>query len=97
MPIYVTLMKFSEQGVTDMKGAPKRIESAMKAWELMGGKTLATYFLMGEYDYVAITECPRDEDAVTASLAVCAREHVKTTTLRAFSIEEFTQLVSRLP
>lgn len=97
MPIYITLMKFTEQGVADLKGAPKRIESAMKAWELMGGKTLATYFLMGEYDYAAITESPRDEDAVAASLAVCAREHVKTTTLRAFSIEEFTQLVSRLP
>jgi len=97
VPTYITLMKFTEQGIKDVKGAPKRIESAMKAWELMGGKTLATYFVMGDYDFVAITESPRDEDAVTASLAICAREHVKTTTLRAFSIQDFMQLVSRLP
>ena len=97
MPTYVTLMKFTEQGSKDLKGAPRRIESAIKAWELMGGKLLAAYFLMGEYDYVAITESPSDETAVTASLAVCAREHVKTTTLRAFPIGEFARLVDSLP
>ena len=97
MPIYVTLMRFTEQGTKDVKGAPKRIESAMKSWELIGGKTLCAYFVMGEYDYVAITEAPNDETAVTASLAVCSREHVKTTTLRAFTMEEFAGLVNRLP
>ncbi|HXK05288.1 MAG TPA: GYD domain-containing protein [Verrucomicrobiae bacterium] len=97
MPTYITLMKFTEQGAKDVKGAPLRIESAIKAWELMGGKVLATYFVMGEYDYVAITECPSDEAAVTASLAVCAREHVKTATLRAFPLAEFARLVEKLP
>lgn len=50
---YLTLMKFTEQGSKDLKGAPQRIEAAIRAWELMGGKFLAVYFLMGEYDYVA--------------------------------------------
>jgi len=97
MPTYVTLMKFTEQGAKDLKGAPRRIESAVKSWELTGGKLLAAYFVMGEYDYIAITESPSDEDAVTASLAVCAREHVKTVTLRAFPLAEFTRLVEKLP
>ena len=97
MPTYITLMKFTEQGAKDLKGAPRRIESAIKAWELKGGKTIAAYFVMGEYDYIAITEGPSDEAAVTASLAVSAREHVKTTTLRAFTIDEFAQFVSELP
>ena len=97
MPTYITLMKFTEQGAKDWKGAPRRIESAIKAWELMGGKLLGAYFVMGEYDYVAITDSPSDEAAVTASLAVCSREHVKTTTLRAFTLEEFAGFVSDLP
>jgi len=97
VPTYITLMKFTEQGARDLKGAPKRIESAIRAWELVGGKLLGAYFVMGEYDYVAITESPSDEAAVTASLAVCAREHVKTATLRAFPIAEFTRLVENLP
>jgi len=97
MPTYITLMKFTEQGAKDLKGAPRRIDSAMKAWELTGGKVIAAYFVMGEYDFVAITESPGDEAAVTASLAVCAREHVKTATLRAFSLAEFGGLVEKLP
>jgi uncharacterized protein with GYD domain len=97
MPTYITLMKFTEQGSKDLKGAPRRIESATRAWELMGGKVLGAYFVMGEYDYVVITESPGDEIAAAASLAVCAREHVKTTTLRAFTIEQFAQLVDKLP
>jgi uncharacterized protein with GYD domain len=97
MPTYVTLMKFTEQGAKDLKGAPRRFESAIKAWELMGGKTVGAYFVMGEYDYIAITESPNDEAAISANLAVCAREHVKTTTLRAFTVEEFAKLVDKLP
>ena len=97
MPTYVTLMKFTEQGSKDLKGAPRRMETAIKAWELTGGKLLGAYFVMGEYDYVAITESPSDEAAVTASLAVSAREHVKTATLRAFPMAEFAKLVEKLP
>ena len=58
---------------------------------------LATYFVMGDYDYVAITESPNDEAAVSASLAVCARQHVKTATLRAFPLAEFARVVEQLP
>jgi uncharacterized protein with GYD domain len=97
MPLYITLMKFTEAGAVDIKSAPRRVESSIKAWELMGGKILGTYFVMGDYDFVTITESPSDEAAVTANLAVCSREHVRTTTLRAFSIKEFADLVSKLP
>jgi len=97
MPTYITLMKFTEQGSKDLKGAPRRMDSAVRAWELTGGKLLAAYFVMGDFDYVAITESPNDEAAATASLAVCTREHVKTSTLRAFSMAEFSKLVEQLP
>jgi len=97
MPTYITLMKFTEHGSKDLKNAPARFQSAIKAWELMGGTILSAYFLMGEYDYIAIAQSPSDEDAVSASMALCAREHVKTTTLRAFPLDEFARLVDRLP
>ncbi len=97
MPTYITLMKFTEHGAKDLKNAPQRFRSAIKAWELMGGEILGAYFVMGEYDYIAITRIPTDEDAVSASLALCAREHVKTATLRAFTIEEFGRLAERVP
>jgi uncharacterized protein with GYD domain len=48
-------MKLTERGAKDLKNAPRRFESAIKAWELMGGTMLGAYFVMGEYDYIAIT------------------------------------------
>jgi uncharacterized protein with GYD domain len=97
MPTYITLMKLTEQGMKDFKTAPGRLHSDFKVWELLGGKVLGAYFVMGEYDYVAITEAPNDAAATTANLAISAREHVKTATMRAFTIEEFAELVSKLP
>jgi uncharacterized protein with GYD domain len=55
------------------------------------------HHILGDYDYFAITESPSDEAAVSVSLSVCAREHVKTSTLRAFPMPEFAKLVEKLP
>lgn len=38
MPIYITLFNLTEQGVKNIKDAPKRIEEGIKAAESMGGK-----------------------------------------------------------
>jgi len=97
MPTYITLMKLTEMGLKDLKSAPERLQTHFKVWELLGGKMIGAYFVMGEYDYVAITEAPNDEAATTANLAISARDHVKTATMRAFSIKEFAELAGKLP
>ncbi|MHC4489606.1 MAG: GYD domain-containing protein [Planctomycetota bacterium] len=63
MPAYIILMKYTDQGIKDIKNAPARIEEGFKAWEAMGGKVLGYYLLMGEYDAMAIGEGPSDEIA----------------------------------
>jgi len=97
MPTYITLMKLTDQGARDIKDAPNRVGSAVKMWEMLGGKTLGVYLTMGEYDYVAIGEGPSDEAALTFSLALSSRSNVRTTTLRAFTAAEFTEMVKKLP
>jgi len=85
MPTYVTLYKWTEQGVKDIKGAPARIEAAIKAAEGMGAKVLGIYIVMGEYNLVAVSDAPTDEVAATVNLAVSSLGNVRTTTLRAFT------------
>ena len=97
MAAYIILMKLTEQGVKDIKNAPKRVEDGIKGFEAMGGKVLGFYTVMGEYDYVAIGEAPSDEVAMTFLLALGALGNVKTTTLRAFTKEEFAEMVKKLP
>ena len=69
----------------------------MKAAEKMGGKVLGFYAVMGEYDYVGIGEFPNDEVAMTYLLGLGSLGNVRTTTLKAFPMEEFTKLVKKLP
>ena len=97
MPSYIVLIKLTDQGIKDIKNAPQRIEAAAKALEALGGKMTGFYLTMGEYDYVAISECPSDEVAMTFWLGLGAAGNVKTTTLKAFTKEQFVEMVKKLP
>ena len=97
MPNYIVLMKLTDQGMKDIKNAPKRIEDAVKGLEAVGGKLEVFYTVMGEYDYVAIGECPSDEVASTFLLLLCSQGNVRTTTLKASNREEFAEMIKKLP
>ena len=97
MPTYISLMKFTDQGIKTVKDAPARLEAAFKGLEAVGGKIIGFYATMGEYDYVSISEGPSDEVAMTFLLALGSLGNVRTTTLKAFTREQFVQLVKNLP
>ncbi len=97
MPNYVILMKLTDQGAKTIKDAPGRVEAGIKGFEKMGGKVIGFYAVMGEYDYVAVGEAPSDEVATTFALGLGLLGNVKTTTLRAFTKEEFAAMVKKLP
>jgi uncharacterized protein with GYD domain len=97
MPNYVILMKLTDQGAKAIKDGPGRAEAGIKAFEKMGGKVSGFYVVMGEYDYVAFGEAPSDEVATTFALALGSLGNVRTTTLRAFTKEEFAAMVKKLP
>jgi uncharacterized protein with GYD domain len=97
MPTYIGLYKLTEQGVKTIKEVPGRIEAGIKSVEKMGGKVIGFYAVTGEYDYVAVGEAPSDEVATTFSLALGSLGNVRTTTLRAYTEEEFAAMVKKLP
>lgn len=93
----ILLMKLTDQGIKDIKNAPQRIEAAAKAIEAMGGKMTSFYLTTGEYDYVAIAEMPSDEAGMTFLLRLGAAGNVKTTTMEAYTREQFAKFVKKLP
>jgi uncharacterized protein with GYD domain len=97
MPIYITLYKWTEQGIKNVKQAPARIEASIKSAEAAGGKVLGVYLTMGDYDLVAISESPNDETAAASLLGQCMQGNVRSTTLRAFTKEQFAEIVKKLP
>ena len=97
MATNIVLMKMTDQGIKDVKNAPQRIDAAVKAVESLGGKMTGFYFTMGEYDYIAITEGLSDEAGASYLLKLGSAGTVRTTTLRAFTRQEFAEMVKKLP
>jgi uncharacterized protein with GYD domain len=97
MATYISLINFTEQGIGDIKNAPKRTSAAKKLAASMRGKVKAIYLTMGGYDIVAISEFPNGEAAAKFALTLGAQGNVRTTTLTAFSEAEYRKIVSSLP
>jgi uncharacterized protein with GYD domain len=96
MPTYISLAKGTEQGIRNLKQAPDRQRQNTQRVEEAGVK-LTLYVTMGEYDAVAILEAPDDQAAMRALLMLGAQGNIRTTTLKAFSREEFEQVVRSRP
>ena len=97
MPTYISLMKLTDQGIKEVKGAPNRVDAAAKNLEALGGKLTAFYAVMGEYDYVAIAEVPSDEVGMSFMLTLASAGNVRTTTLKAFDRKQFAAIVDKVP
>jgi len=97
MPTYITLYNWTEQGIKDVKEAPARIQANIKAAEAAGGKVLGVFLTMGQYDLVAISEAPSDEDIAAHLLTQGMQGNVRSITLKAFTTGQFAQIVKKLP
>ena len=97
MPHFVTLLRYTQQGIGKIKDSPSRLDAARKAAEGVGGKIHSWYLTMGQYDAVLISEFPNDEACARFSLTVGALGNVSTETLKAFNETEFRKIIGSLP
>ena len=95
MATYIILANFTEKGATGIKEASSAIRQRMDQAAAGGVTVHGIYFTQGVYDAVAIVE--GDETAVMAGLfGMAADGLVRTTTLRAFTLDEVDQIISRV-
>ena len=97
MATYITLLKFTEQGLKAIKEGPSRLEKAKQLARTMGAEIKAFYLVQGSYDAVVFAEAPSDEVVARFSLAIGSLGNVRTETLRAFTEDEYRKMVSALP
>jgi len=97
MPTYISLVNLTEQGIKEAKNAPERLQSFDKAVREAGGRLIGFYLVMGQYDYIIITEAPDDQIAARLILGTIAQGSVRTQTMRAFPREEFENIARGLP
>ncbi len=63
----------------------------------MGAKLIDFYWVMGQYDMVAIMEAPDDETAAKVALAYGMKGVGRGMTLRAFTPAEMKGIIAKLP
>jgi uncharacterized protein with GYD domain len=97
MPTYVTLYKWTKQGLANVKSCPERFKAARAMAEARGDRVIGIWVALGEYDMVAVSETKDELDAAAGALTHAMAGNVTTQTLRAFSEDEFAQIVAKLP
>ena len=97
MPTYITLGKYTQMGIENIKDGPERLEEAKKTFESMGAKIKDFYLVTGEYDMVVIVEAPDDETIAKLALIIGSKGTSRTITLRAFDEDEYRKIISELP
>lgn len=97
MPTYVSLLRYTHQGIASVKESPKRVDAFKDALKKAGGELKAFYLTMGQYDIVAAYELPDDETAAKVALTIGSLGNIRTETLRAFREDEFRKIITGLP
>jgi uncharacterized protein with GYD domain len=96
MPTYVSLVKWSEQGIQNVKSTVSRTEQVRGQVEKAGGKLLGVWWTQGAYDLVGVFEMPDDESFSALALTVAMTGNVRTESMRAYTAEEMQRIIQKL-
>jgi uncharacterized protein with GYD domain len=93
MPHYVLLMNWTDQGVERFRESVGRADAARAALATKGITLKDIYWTIGSYDLVCVAEAPDDAILSAALLVLGAQGNLRTTTMRAFTADEFADVV----
>jgi uncharacterized protein with GYD domain len=96
MPHYISLMRWTSQGVAGLPGWRERVEEGERIIEEAGGELTGVYVTLGRYDVVEIFSAPDDDVAVEILLKLQRYGAEHTETLRAFTRDEAEAIIRRL-
>ena len=98
MPTYVALIKWTDEGVRNVKDTVDRAQNAQSLAQSLGANLHTIYWLQGsEYDVVALVDAPDEETASAALLGSASRSGaIRTQTARAYTEEEMRRIIQRI-
>ena len=97
MHTYIWLVKFTDQGIRNVKETTKRAKSFKEMAEKKGAKVKEILWTMGRYDLVLVIDAVDDETMSRLALGLGMLGNAKTETLKAFSAQEMDQIIMGLP
>jgi len=95
MPIFAALGTLTEQGLKNLEALPERHQRAVEHAEERGGKVLASYALIGQYDFLVVLEAPDVQTAVYVLTKEAEHGNVRYETMQAIPMANFSELVQK--
>lgn len=92
MPTYISLVRWTQQGVANVKDSSNRFDSGRKAFKEIGVEIKQVHMTMGRYDLIMLLEAPSDDAVATALLSLAAQGNVQTETLKAWNEDEYRKI-----
>ncbi len=96
MATYLMLLNWTDQGMKTVKESPKRLDAAKKLAKDLGGEVKTVYMTQGSIDLALVVEMPNDEKLASFVLKVGAGGNVRSTTLKAYSEDEYRRIIGGL-
>ena len=96
MVTYLMLLNWTDQGIKNVKDSPKRLDGVKKLAKDLGGEVKSFYMTLGAYDLVLIVEMPNNDKLASFSLKLGSLGNVRSTTLRAYSEDDYRRIISSL-
>ncbi len=97
MPAYVILGNFTDQGIRNVKRIAQLRQAAEQWTSAQGGRIVANYQTLGQYDFVFIVELPNPDVALEGAFTFGSQGEIRSTTLVGFTPEETEAVAQRLP
>ena len=96
MSTYIALLKWTPQGLQGLKESPSRLDAARQSFQAAGVEMKDFYMVTGRYDMVAVCEAPDEGSLARALLSVTSKGSITSETCRAFTEQEYRQIISGL-
>ncbi len=88
MAVYVMFSNLTDEGRKTLKTNPQRIKEVNKEVEEMGGKILAQYAILGQYDFINIIEAVGNTTISKIAVELSSRGTLQTMTMAAIPIDD---------
>lgn len=96
MPVYISLINLTDQGIRTIKDDPNRARAATDIAKREGVTIIGEWWTMGSYDAVMIADAPDDETMNRFLLGAARQGNIRTMTMRAFTQEEISRVIQKL-
>jgi len=95
--MFILSLNFTDQGIRNIKDAPKRAQQARDLARKVGVDIKQVYLTTGDSDLVVMVEAPNGDSVVKFAMATSMLGNVRTRTARAWPLEEYQKLIAELP